>query len=101
MKRTYGLSEDIVVVSNLVEADGSAAPPANNKLVLCLTNIEKDSIPHRQTSSVGAIGDRFALSSKPLYLNLYVMLAANFGSGNYAEALKFISNAIGYFQRQP
>jgi hypothetical protein len=42
-----------------------------------------------------------AITPQPLALNLYVMLAANFNSANYAEALKFLSNAISFFQRQP
>ena len=101
MKRTYGLTEDIVVVSHLVEADGTVAPHVSNKLVLMLTNLEKDTVPHRIGSRLTGGDGRGLQSSTPIYLNLYVMLAANFNGANYGEALKFISNAITYFQRQP
>jgi hypothetical protein len=101
LRRTSNLSEDIVVFSSLVESDGSAAPHTNNKLVLLLTNIQKDTVPQRSGSrSLGGDGRALA-STQSLYLNLYVMLAANFNGGNYAEALKFISKAIGFFQINP
>jgi hypothetical protein len=101
LKRTNNLSEDIVVVSSLVEADGSASAHANNKLILLLTNIEKDTVPQRGGSRALGGDGRAPASSQALYLNLYVMLAANFSGSNYAEALKFISKAIGYFQIHP
>lgn len=101
LKRTNNLTEDIVVVSSLVEPDGSVAPHVNNKLVLLLTNIEKDSVPQSKVSRVHSFDGRALVGSKTLYLNLYVMVAANFSGANYAEALKFISRATGFFQLQP
>jgi hypothetical protein len=99
-KNNFQLVEDIVVVSNLMELDGSVAPNANNKLVLVLVNIEKDSMPYQSGSPKRSNDQRQLAYSAPLFLNLYVMMAANFGAGNYAEALKTISNAIGFFQQQ-
>jgi hypothetical protein len=99
-KANFPLIEDVVVVSNLVELDGSVAPTANNKLVLTLVNIEKDSLPYRATPLQRGLDERLLINSAPLYLNLYVMLSANFGAGNYTEALKYISNAVLFFQQQ-
>ena len=101
LRRTSNLSEDIVVFSSLVESDGSAAPHTNNKLVLLLTNIQKDTVPQRSGSQSLGFDGRALASTQALYLNLYVMLAANFNGSNYAEALKFISKAIGFFQINP
>lgn len=98
LKRTNNLTEDIVVVSSLVEADGTPSPHANNKLLLLLTNIEKDTTPKRANTRTLSISGLSTQSTQPLYLNLYVMLAANFSGANYAEALKFISKAIAFFQ---
>ncbi|MFZ6658092.1 DUF4255 domain-containing protein [Undibacterium sp. TJN19] len=92
--------EDLVVVSNLVELDGSVAPNASNKLVLMLVNIEKDTLPYRTGNTQRGNDERLLVHSTPLYLNLYLMMAANFGGGNYAEALKTISNAVNFFQKQ-
>src|SRR3954469_9470663 len=68
LKRTNNLAEDIVVVSNLVEADGSSASHTNNKLVVFLTNIEKDTMPQRSSSGVRGFDGRALVSSQPLYI---------------------------------
>lgn len=101
LRRTSNLSEDIVVFSSLIESDGSAAPHTNNKLVLLLTNIQKDTVPQRSGAHSLGFDGRALASTQSLYLNLNVMLAANFNGSNYAEALKFISKAIGFFQINP
>ncbi|WP_039918572.1 DUF4255 domain-containing protein [Cellvibrio mixtus] len=101
LKRTNNLTEDIVVVSSLVESDGNVAANTNNKLVLLLTNIEKDTVPNANAVRATGFDGRALVGSRSLYLNLYVMLAANFSGSNYPEALKFISKAIAFFQMQP
>lgn len=97
----FQLAEDVAVVSNLVELDGSVTPNANNKLVITLVNIEKDTVPYRPGSAGRSLDDRLLQHNAPLYLNLYVMVSANFGAGNYAEALKYISQAVAFFQLKP
>lgn len=97
----FQLAEDVAVVSNLVELDGSVAPNANNKLVLTLVNIEKDTVPYRPANGARSLDDRLLQNNAPLFLNLYVMVSANFGAGNYAEALKYISQAVAFFQAKP
>jgi hypothetical protein len=99
-KNNFHVLEDVVVVSNLMELDGTVAPNTNNKLVLTLVNIEKDSMPYRLNQPTRGIDDRQLMYSSPLYLNLYLMMSANFGAGNYSEALKTISQAISFFQQQ-
>lgn len=101
LKSNFQLVEDVVVVSNLLELDGSVASQANNKLVLTLVNIEKDTVPFRPAGTLRSTDERMLQHSAPLFLNLYVMLSANFGAGNYAEALKYIGLAIAYFQQRP
>ena len=44
LKQIYGSSEEMVVISNLLEQDGSVAAHIDNKIVVCLTNIERDTI---------------------------------------------------------
>jgi hypothetical protein len=100
-KNNFQLVEDVAVVSNLVELDGSMAPNANNKLVLTLVNIEKDTLPFRPASGARGRDERLLQNSAPLFVNLYLMMSANFGAGNYTEALKYISHAIAFFQQRP
>lgn len=102
LQRTFDLAEDVVVVSNILEQDGSLLSHVDNKLAMFLVNIEKDEFPHRRHPDGGTVGaDRAVTGYTPVYLNLYVMFAGNFSGGNYIESLKFISNTISYFQRRP
>jgi len=99
-RNNFQLVEDIVVVSTLIELDGSTAANAYNKIALTLVNIEKDSLPYRPNLASHGRDERQIVHSSPLYLNLYLMMSANFGAGNYSEALKTISQAITFFQQQ-
>lgn len=100
LRRTYDLNEDKVIVSNLLEMDGSVASNINNRLVIYLINIEKDAVASRYVTSQEA-DNRSVQRRVPLSLNLFVMMTAHFTGDNYAEALKFLSNTISYFQSNP
>jgi hypothetical protein len=99
LKRSFDLNEDVVVLSNILEQDGTLAPNINNKLVVFLVNVEKETASSRPGNLGGF--ERSASTYPPVYLNLYVMVAGSFGCSNYAEALKFLSNTVSFFQRQP
>lgn len=101
LKRAFDLNEDIVVVSNILEQNGNLALQVNNKIVMFLINIEKDSTPMRRPGMSQVGGDRTSVRPGPLYLNLYLMVAGHFSGNNYLEALKFLSNSISFFQRRP
>jgi hypothetical protein len=101
LRRSFGVAEDLVVVSNLTEADGSLVPQVSNKLVLFLVNIEKDSLPGQSQTYGGTGAARMSISPPPVHLNLLLMFAATFSGANYPEALKFISQTIGFFQSRP
>jgi hypothetical protein len=101
LKRRFNSTEDLVVVSNLVEPDGSPVGHAADKVAAFLVNIERETVPHRgATRSDNGLG-LTGFAHPPIYLNLMVMFAANFSGGKYAEALKFISHTIGFFQARP
>lgn len=101
LKNQFQLSEDIVVVSNLIDHDGSVEANTNNKVVVFLANMEKDTMPQRQGRVNHAPDGRHLVTSKPLYLNLSLVFAANFVGQNYQESLKFISHVVSYFQQNP
>ena len=101
LRRSFDLNEDIVVVSNILEQDGSLAANVDNKLVMFLINVEKDTVPFRSQHSQTTGLDRSVISYPPIYLNLYLMVAGHFSGNNYPEALKFLSNTISFFQRRP
>jgi hypothetical protein len=101
LRRNLQVGEDLVVVSNIVEQDGTLAQHVANKLVVSLVNIERDTLPHRGTTHSGTSLGRMGQSPEPLYLNLLLMFAANFSGSNYVEALKFISATVAFFQGRP
>jgi hypothetical protein len=93
--------EDLVVIANVVGSDGTPAAEIDDKLALFVVNIEKDALT--QSGRVAAIGagGRVAQRHEPLHLNVYVMLAAGYGAGNYGQALKLVSHAMRYLQANP
>lgn len=100
LKRSFGLSEDVVVLSNLLEPGGELPPNIDNRLVVFLVNVEKETATSRTPG--GGMGFARTGSGYPaLFLNLYVMVASNFSGNNYPESLKFLSNAVAFFQRSP
>lgn len=100
LRRTCGVSEDMVVITNLVEQDGNVSVQASDKLVMFLVNIEKDTTPYIPADVRGAGHDHSERRPVPLFLNLYLMVACSFSGNNYPEGLKFISHTISFFQRQ-
>ena len=98
LMRTFGLNEDVVVVSNILEQDGTVATHVNNKIVVSLVNIEKETVTLSQPRVANASALRSTVSNQPIYVNLYLMFASYFSGNNYQEGLKFISNTINYLQ---
>lgn len=95
-----GVAEDIVVLSNLMEQDGSVAPNVANKLAVFLVNVTKDTTPgNLRPDTAGS--DLSPRRPVPLHFNLHVMIAACYGGANYPEALKMLSAATLFFQKNP
>ena len=101
LKSKFELNEDIVIVSNLAENSGGIEANTDNKIVIFLASLEKDTMPQRQSQSQYSPNGRSLITNKPLYLNLSIVLAANFTGANYQESLKFISHVILFFQQNP
>lgn len=91
------ISEDKVVLSAIVNQDGTIAIQGENMVLITLVNIEKESIGK---SNSGIPGSSVLINkSSALTINLYVLFSAYFSNGNYPEALRFISFIIAYFQQ--
>ena len=100
LQKSFRLDEIIVVVSGMVEQDGSLPMQANNKVAISLINIERDTFTKSGGGSGGSFS-RSAVGQEPVYLNLYVMVSICFAGNNYLESMKFLSTAIAFFQRRP
>lgn len=97
-RRQLALAEDLVVMSNLQEPDGGVVQQATGKVVLFLAGIERDTAAHRNRP-LPAVGHGSTVAGpEPLYLNLLIMCAATLSGQNYPEALRFLSDAMAFFQ---
>ena len=98
IKMTYGIDEDRVVVSSLVNPDGTVSEIIENKVVLSVINLEHETTVKSMGNYVTGSDNKFGKTAPPVYLNLYILISANYNSGNYLEALKMLSTVIGVFQ---
>src|SRR4051812_10214313 len=93
------VTEDKVLLSSIVNQDGSVAVQGENKIVLTLLNVEKENAktspgyPATQRTSNG--------QASAININLLIMLSVYFSGNNYPEGLKFLSLVISFLQRKP
>ncbi len=99
-KSKFDIDEDRLVVSNLINQDGSVAVEGNNKVVFHLVNIEEETTL-KATSGTSSFSGGFGSGGGDINVNLTVMFSALFTGKNYVEALKFLSSVIYYFQSKP
>ncbi|MGK0363300.1 MAG: hypothetical protein ACI85O_000345 [Saprospiraceae bacterium] len=92
LESRFDTDEDPVIMSNLVNQDGTLSIMEENKVIITLVNVERDGTNQ-------AFGGGFARGDMPVHINLYVLFSAYFS--NYAESLKFLSGVIAYFQANP
>ena len=97
VKMNFGIDEDRVVVSSLINPDGTVTENVENKIVISVINLEHETTMKSLGNYVGSGAD-FGKVSPPVYLNLYLLISANYNSGNYLEALKMLSAVVGIFQ---
>lgn len=96
-KSTFQINEEKAIVSNLVNPDGSVSVNINDRLAICLVNIEQEtSIANLGFTHVNTASQTFQVRNQPLNINLYILFAAYFN--NYNESLKFISSTVSFFQ---
>jgi len=85
------INEDKVILSGIMNADGTTAMRGENKVLVTLVNIEKDAVSHS-----GVVPH----TSSPLNINIYILFSACFAAANYPEALRFLSFIMGYLQQK-
>ncbi len=92
-----GLFEDRVVLSALINPDGSIPIGNENKVVATIVNVAREGIIN-QSGGGGGLGGAFSHGKVPIKLNLYVMFTSSFDDSNYEESLKFLSHILSFFQ---
>lgn len=95
----FGLNEDKVVLSNLVDADGSMQDITNGKLTVSLYNIQHQTAVGNGTGYARTPGEGgSARVSPPVSINLFLLFAANLKGKQYGDGLQFLSETVSYFQ---
>lgn len=97
-RTAIGVAESPVILSRLVESDGTSAENTIGKLILSLVNVEKDSLVQSFSSNGYNANGQCIVSASPIYMNLHVILAANTKSENYRKALQLLSSGMSFFQ---
>ncbi|WP_417591675.1 DUF4255 domain-containing protein [Owenweeksia hongkongensis] len=93
----HDVDSEIVVAGSIMNTDGSVSLGLDNKMVLTLVNLEQEKVM-KNTGDLNALGKGFGKSAPPIYLDMYLLVSANFDSANYMEALKMLSTVISVFQ---
>jgi len=95
----FASTENSAVLASLSNPDGSVPVIIDNKIVLSLVNIEKETTVGAP-GFVARSGSSYARTSPALYLNLYILVSASY-SGNYSSALKMLSYSMSFLQSKP
>ncbi|CAM1345265.1 DUF4255 domain-containing protein [Tenacibaculum amylolyticum] len=98
LKMSFGLTEDIVLISSLINLDGSITKNIENKIILSVINLEQERNIKNRGEYLQTSKGSFNKVNPPIYLNLYLLVSANYNSENYIEALKMLSEVIGVLQ---
>jgi hypothetical protein len=93
----FSVSEELVSIGPLSDAEGKPTAEARNRLTLFVTNIAHDTVP-RNVSPRGALAGG---QMPPVHLDIYFMLASGHDPQIYSEGLKLISAALMFFQANP
>jgi len=96
LNRVFLTDSDSVLISTVHEPDGSISPKITDKIVISLVNTERTNMHGRAPASISSGGASLVVRSEPLYVNLFILVAASFS--DYPLALKNLSQTAEYFQ---
>lgn len=88
IRNRFATVEDKVVVSNLVNPDGSVAVTEPDKIILSLVNLQQETVSQRGKGG----------TNRPINLNIFILFSASFEAENYLEGLRYLSGVISFFQ---
>lgn len=97
-RNEFDISENKVILSNIVKPDGSAAQNVDDKVVFFLVTLNEEStLRNSSNRSPGKDDGSFALKTSPLHLNLQLLFCSNFDSNVYIEGLSYLSSLVRFF----
>lgn len=98
-KNEFSISENKVVLSNIVNSDGGLAHNVDGKIVFFLVNIDEEAtLKNNLNRSINSGRGGLASKRPSLHLNLQLFFCVNFTDSNYVEGLRYLSSLIRFFQ---
>ncbi|PHN02229.1 DUF4255 domain-containing protein [Flavilitoribacter nigricans] len=90
-----------VILSSIMEPEGTIAIKEENVLLFSLVNIQKDPIAGGEVRRF-PLGDQVVVGKAPsVHLNLFIILAAHFKAEQTREGLDMLSMGIAFLQGMP
>ncbi|MBB5636863.1 hypothetical protein HDF26_001689 [Pedobacter cryoconitis] len=96
-KSKLKIDDDRAIISGIVNQNGSIAVQGENKVLITLINIIRDTNLKREGLTGAGLNINTA---KPICIQLHLMISCYFSDTNYVEALRFLSFAIGFLQEK-
>ncbi|MEE3878031.1 DUF4255 domain-containing protein [Vibrio sp. YYF0003] len=97
----FDLSDNLVIVASPSDINKQSNGSNENKVLIFISGLERD--PFSKGGNIAAFQptSRSAISNKPLFLAVSVVVAANFSASNYTDGLKILSHLLAFFNRNP
>jgi uncharacterized protein DUF4255 len=98
LKGIYNTPEDMVVVTTLSQSQGDEISDSQNKVVISLLNIERETAMGISSGLSNMSSDFYKKTQPPWYLNMVFVVAAVYNGQQYLQSLKVLSNVYEFFQ---
>ncbi len=92
VKYAFGISEDVIILSNIVDQNGNKALQQDNIINFTLLRIEED----KTLNKVGGWQGNFGRNT-PTLINLYILFSASHSGKQYPDGVNLISWILHYF----
>ena len=96
LRYNFDQTEDVLILSNLVDLSGAKALQTENQIHLQLVRIEEDKTINRSGGYRG-----LAVESAPRLFHTYLLFSANFSGKQYQTGLKYISKLLEFIVANP
>lgn len=100
LKGRYNTPEDMVVVSTMIQAQNGDMNEIQNKMVLSLINVERETAMGISAGYSRMSSDLVKKTRPPWHVNLIFVAAAVFSEKQYLQSLKVLSCVLEFFQSQ-
>jgi len=96
LRNRFGLDESKVLLNNLIESNGSVPQINQNKVVISLINIEKETLKPFYVRNQKLANGNYSDQNPSERYNLDLLISSNFD--DYSETLRFLNAVILFFQ---